>query len=103
MASFTCHVFGGTKRVRLERIVRPAATNHKALRLQVAAGLMVLLGRQWTTTPIRRATPVAQRRTRRKDCPVRLAIGSLTRRALLDQWVECLRLQSRCWRTRMNN
>ena len=25
MASFICHVFGGTKRFRLERIVRPQA------------------------------------------------------------------------------
>src|SRR3546814_9871314 len=27
MASSTCHVFGGTKRVRLERIVRPRYVN----------------------------------------------------------------------------
>ena len=34
MASFTCHVLGGTKRLRLERIVRPHLRHCKPYRLK---------------------------------------------------------------------
>jgi hypothetical protein len=103
MASFFCHVFGVTKQVRLERIVRPAATSHKELRLLLAVDLMVLPGRQWTTNPNQQATLAARKRTRRKDCLVHRAIGITTGCALPGQWAACLRWKSRCWSSRMNN
>jgi hypothetical protein len=60
MASFICHVVGGTKRVRVERIVRPPAEEPTCLRggLYDKPGRMTRLRR--TRSEVSNGNPVRE-------------------------------------------